>query len=183
MLPSVDMYRPRSNSPSCDQKPSTWYPRWLHTVSAPLRKRPNITRAHPRAGKGKIQRGIKPHHAETLIPPALAEERSSKIPARGGRNTAYKTECQRRPFRARKPAARETVFPVEREAETHKDKHDRRHGKADRFRFRYIKKTVVDGKRQQREHQEEIPAAEPCFNGWFYFCFHRFAASFFRMIP
>ena len=80
-------------------------------------------------------------------------------------------------------AAREAVFPVEREAETHKDKHDRRHGKADRFRFRYIKKTVVDGKRQQREHQEEIPAAEPCFNGWFYFCFHRFAASFFRMIP
>ena len=139
----------------------------------------NITGAHPHAGKGEVQRGIKPHHAETLIPPALAEERSGKIPARGGRNKAYKAERQRRPFRARKPAAREAVFPVEREAETHKDKHDRRHGKADRFRFRYIKKTVVNGKRQQREHQEEIPAAEPCFNGWFYFCFHRFAASLF----
>ena len=40
MLPSVDIYRPRSNAPSCEQKPSTSYPRWLHTVSAPLRKRP-----------------------------------------------------------------------------------------------------------------------------------------------
>ena len=49
----------------------------------------NIAGADARAGKGKIQRGIKPHHAETLIPPALAEERSGKIAARGGRNKGY----------------------------------------------------------------------------------------------
>ena len=103
----------------------------------------NITGAHPRAGKGEVQRGIKPHHAETLIPPALAEERSGKIPARGGRNKAYKAERQRRPFRARKPAAREAVFPVKREAETRKDKHDRRHGKADRFKKRYPRQSHV----------------------------------------
>ena len=128
----------------------------------------NIIGAHPRTGKSEVQRSIEPHHAEPLIPSALAEKRSGEVSAGHRGDKTQETERQRRPFRTRKLPARQAVFPVEREAEAGEDKHDRRHGEAYGFCFGDIEKAVVHGERQQREHQKEIPPAEPRFHGRFF---------------